>query len=69
MTNTSRKSPAITPPKGRSTSSQNPNSADSAWADRWITIQWSLVAVGAVGLVILAFVLSRGSDTTPLHNR
>lgn len=59
----------MTPPKGRSTSSQSPSRADSAWADRWITIQWSLVAVGAAGLVVLAFVLSRGADTTPLHSR
>jgi DNA-binding transcriptional MerR regulator len=69
MTNASSKSQAMTPPKGRPTSSQSPDNADSAWADRWITIQWTLVAVGAVGLVVLAFVLSRGSDTTPLHTR
>ena len=39
----------------------------SPWADRWITIQWALLGVAAVGLVVLALYFSRGQDTTPLH--
>jgi len=69
MANASRKSRAVTPPKGRPTTTQTPTSSDSAWAGRWITIQWALVGVGAIGLVVLAFIVSRGQDPTPLHGR
>lgn len=41
----------------------------SAWADRWITIQWVLLGAAAVGVVVVAFYLSKGQDTTPVHGR
>jgi hypothetical protein len=69
MANASRKSKAVTPPKSRPTSSQTAGDWNSVWQDRWITIQWALVGVAAVGLVVLAFYLSGGQDTTPVHNR
>ncbi len=41
----------------------------SAWADRWITIQWVLLGVAAAGVVVVAFYLSKGGDTTLVHGR
>lgn len=69
MANTSSKSKAVTSPKSRPTSSQTSKNSNSVWDDHWITIQWALVGVAAVGLVVLAFYLSGGQDTTPLHSR
>jgi len=68
MTNTSRKSRAVTAPKGRPTSSQTGDS-NSLWADRWVTIQWALLGVAAIGVVVVAFYLSGGQDTPPVHSR
>jgi len=68
MTNTSRKSKAVTAPKSRPTPSQTAGDSNSVWQDRWITIQWGLVGVAVVGLVVLAFYLG-GGDTTPVHGR
>lgn len=69
MANTSRKPKAVTPPKSRPTSSQTSENSNSVRADRWIRIQWALVGVAAVGLVVLAFYLSGGQDTTTVHGR
>jgi hypothetical protein len=69
MANASSNSKAVTPPKSRPTSSQTAGDSNSVWQDRWITIQWALVGVAAVGLVVLAFYLSGGQDTTPVHSR
>jgi hypothetical protein len=69
MANEPRKSKAVTAPKSRPTSSQTSGDSNSFWADHWITIQWALVGVAAVGLVVLAFYLSGGQDTTTVHGR
>ena len=67
MTKTSRKPQAVTTPKGRPTSSQGDSNRE--WADRWVTIQWTLLGVAAIGLVVVAFYLSGGQDTPPVHSR
>lgn len=59
----------MTAPKSRPTSSQTSSHSNSVWQDRWITIQWGLIGVAAVGLVVLAFYLSGGQDITPVHSR
>jgi hypothetical protein len=69
MANAPRKSKALTPPKSGPTSAQSAGYSNSVWADRWITIQWALVGVAAVGLVVLAFYLSGGQDITGVHGR
>lgn len=69
MASADRKSRAVTPPKSRPTSSQTSGGSNSFWADHWITIQWALVGVAAIGLVVLAFYLSGGQGITTVHGR
>ncbi|MDX2380973.1 MAG: hypothetical protein QNM02_14570 [Acidimicrobiia bacterium] len=67
MPNTPRNSKGSTTPKGRPTARQGTSDALSPWADRWVTIQWALLGLAAVGAVVIAFILTDGQETGPLH--
>jgi hypothetical protein len=69
MANTQRNSNASTPAKGRATARQGSGDAASRWADRWITIQWTLLGLAAVAAVVVAFYLTDGQETVPVHGR
>jgi hypothetical protein len=65
MGKTAKHSKALTPPKGRATPTRDRE--PSAWADRWVTLQWAALGLLVVAVVVVAIYIGADQEPRPLH--